>query len=294
MRQSNTRMEDGMHTMKPIADIGEHHRKTRHDKRRRLKLLSYNIQVGISTSRHFDYIAQSWKHFIPHTGRHENLKSIARLIRNFDIVGLQELDGGSFRTNYVNQTEYLAQAGGFRCWHDKINRNIGSLAKHSMGVLSKLESTSVSRHRLPSRIAGRGALVVEFGARPSSLALMLVHLSLGQKARLQQIDYLCDLVGRFDHVILMGDMNCQADSAEIQLLKTRTGLISSGSARPSYPSWNPTRRIDHILVSPTITIEETRVLNYAFSDHLPVAMMISLPESFEVGCEDHLTSRTAA
>jgi len=294
MRQSNTMVEDNMNIMKSMAGIGEYHRRTRNDKRRRLKLLSYNIQVGISTNRHFDYIAQSWKHFIPHTARHENLKSIARLIQDFDIVGLQELDGGSFRTNYINQTEYLAQAGGFRCWHDKINRNIGALAKHSMGVLSKLDSTSVSRHRLPGRIAGRGALVVEFGLKPASLALMLVHLSLGQKARLQQIDYLCDLVGQFDHVILMGDMNCQDDSAEIQLLKTRTGLISSVSPMPSYPSWNPTRRIDHILVSPSIAIEETRVLDYAFSDHLPVAMMISLPEKCELGGEESLLCRTAA
>lgn len=283
-----------MHTLKSTADTGEHQRKPRGDKRRRIKLLSYNIQVGISTNRKFDYIAQSWKHFIPHPARHENLKSIARLIRDFDIVGLQELDGGSFRTNYINQTEYLAQAGGFRCWHDKINRNIGKLAKHSMGVLSRFESTSVSRHRLPGRIAGRGALVVEFGARPSSLALMLVHLSLGQKARLQQIDFLCDLVGQYDHVILMGDMNCQADSPEIQLLKARTGLISSAGARPSYPSWNPTRRIDHILVSPSIAIEDTRVLDYAFSDHLPVAMLIGLPERLDLGGDDDLDCRTAA
>lgn len=283
-----------MHTMKQPAGMGEHQSKTRDDNRRRLKLLSYNIQVGISTNRHLDYVAQSWKHFIPHNARHENLKSIAGLIRGFDIVGLQELDGGSFRTNYINQTEYLAQAGGFRYWHDKINRNMGSLAKHSMGVLSKLESTSVSRHHLPGRIAGRGALVVEFGARPFSLALMLVHLSLGKKARMQQIDYLCDLVAQFNHVILMGDMNCQADSAEMQQLRMRTGLISSGSARPSYPSWNPTRRIDHILVSPSIAIEETRVLDYAFSDHLPVAMMISLPETFEFGGEEQLLRRTAA
>lgn len=283
-----------MYTMQQHAGTGEHHRHKRAIQHERLKLLSYNIQVGISTSRGFDYVAQSWKHFIPHTGRHENLKHIAGLIRNFDIVGLQELDGGSFRTNFINQTEYLAQAGGFQCWHDKINRNIGNLAKHSMGVLSKLSSTSVSRHSLPGRIAGRGALVVEFGARRAQLALMLVHLSLGRKARMQQIDFISELARQFEHVILMGDMNCQADSEEIRLLKTRTGLRSSGSLRPSYPSWNPTRRIDHILVSPTIGIEKTRVLDYAFSDHLPVAMEITLPEGLEFGGDEYETCLTAA
>ncbi|HQP31791.1 MAG TPA: endonuclease/exonuclease/phosphatase family protein, partial [Deltaproteobacteria bacterium] len=117
----------------------------------------------------------------------------------------------------------------------------------------------------------------------------------GQKARMQQIDYLSELVGQYPHVVLMGDMNCQADSPEMQQLRTRTGLISSGCPIPSYPSWNPTRRIDHILVSPSIAIEETRVLNHAYSDHLPVAMMISLPESFELdGANDLPGCRTAA
>jgi endonuclease/exonuclease/phosphatase family metal-dependent hydrolase len=103
-----------------------------------------------------------------------------------------------------------------------------------------------------------------------------------------------EFVRQYDHVVLMGDMNSPTDSEEMRQLMTRTGLTSSRFAKPSYPSWNPTRRIDHILVSPSITIEETRVLDFTFSDHLPVAMMVSLPERLKLGDGEHLTCRKAA
>jgi len=251
---------------------------TGHSTRRiRLKLLSYNIQVGIMTKRRFDYIAHGWKHLIPHTRRSDNLKSIASLIREYDIVGLQELDGGSFRTNFINQTEFLAKEAGFQCWHDQINRNMGLVAKHSLGVLSRLESSQVNRHSLPGVLPGRGVLTVQFGSPHDPLVLMLVHLSLGRKARMKQVGFLCDLIVQYDHIILMGDMNCGADGEEMNILKSRTGLKSSDCSMASYPSWNPTRRIDHILVSPSLKIEKASVLDYPLSDHLPIAMEVSLP-----------------
>lgn len=283
-----------MMTVRRIPDIYQTERLNGRNRRTRLKLLSYNVQVGIATMRRLDYVAHCWKHFLPHTARQDNLRHIAALLQDFDIVGLQELDGGSFRTNFINQAEFLAREAGFQCWHEKINRNIGVVAKHSLGVLSRLHSTAVSRHKLPGGLPGRGALVVEFGPAHEPLALMLVHLSLGAKARKKQVEFLADIVRQYTHVILMGDMNCQLDSEEMSLLKRRTGLKASGCTMPSYPSWNPTHRIDHILVSSHIRIEHARVLNYPLSDHLPIAMEITLPSRLGLSADSNLTCRHAA
>ena len=50
----------------------------------------------------------------------------------------------------------------------------------------------------------------------------------------------------------------------------------------TFPSWSPQRNIDHILVTPTLQIDRVRVLNYSLSDHLPVSMDITLPESLHL------------
>lgn len=65
----------------------------------RLRLLSYNIQVGIGAKRYRDYVTDSWKHVLPHAQIYNNLGHIARAISDFDIVALQEVDAGSLRTS---------------------------------------------------------------------------------------------------------------------------------------------------------------------------------------------------
>lgn len=77
----------------------------------RLRLLSFNIQVGISTERYRHYLTRGWQHLLPHAGRATNLKRIGELLADYDLVALQEADGGSLRSGYVNQVEHLAQLG---------------------------------------------------------------------------------------------------------------------------------------------------------------------------------------
>ena len=45
-----------------------------------LRIMSYNIQVGISTKRPHHYLTHSWKHILPHTQRLTNLDRVARLM----------------------------------------------------------------------------------------------------------------------------------------------------------------------------------------------------------------------
>ena len=243
----------------------------------KLRLLSYNIHLGIATNRYHHYLTRSWGHILPYPQSLQNLGRIARLIRNFDVVGLQELDGGSLRSGFINQTEYLSDKADFPFKYPKVNRNMGMVAQHTMGVLSRFASIGVSMHSLPGIIRGRGALVVRFGDHNNSLDLVLVHLALGTRSRIKQINYLINLVKGCQHVILMGDLNCVADSKEMDLLSKNTGLRLPISKLPTYPSWNPKRHIDHILVSPSIQIDKVEVLNYPLSDHLPIAMEVSLP-----------------
>ena len=244
---------------------------------RRLKLLSYNIQAGIATNGYRHYLTHSWKHVLPCPKRLDNLDRIAKLIGGFDIVGLQEVDGGSLRSGFINQTEYLALSARFPYWYDQTNRNLGKFAQHSTGILSRLCPAEVTEVKLPGMIPGRGALTIRYGYGDDALILVIAHLALGRRARFRQMECIAEIISGYRHVIVMGDMNCVSDSREIDWLVKRTALREPTHNLPTYPSWRPTRNLDQILVSPTLKVTRIEALNYPFSDHLPIEMELDLP-----------------
>ncbi|MCK9530273.1 MAG: endonuclease/exonuclease/phosphatase family protein [Gammaproteobacteria bacterium] len=239
----------------------------------RLRLLSYNIQVGIDSVRPHHYVTKSWRHLLPHDQRFRNLDRIAQVLSGYDIVALQEVDAGSHRTGNINLTEYLAQQSEFAFWHHQLNRDLVGIARHANGLLSRLRPVEVTEYKLPGFIPGRGALLARYG----ELVVVLIHLALGQRTRLQQLEYIAEVVAEYEHVVLMGDMNCEPGSLEMQLLFRRTGLREPVEGMCTFPSWRPARNIDHILVSPTLEIAQCQVLNHALSDHLPIAVEIAIP-----------------
>ena len=243
----------------------------------RLRLLSYNIQVGISSTLPRHYLTKSWKHIFRARRRFENLDNIAQLLRGYDIVGLQELDAGSHRTGYVDLTEYLAQQADYPFWYHQLNRNYGPLAQHGNGFLSRLRPVEVTEHRLPSLIPGRGAMVARFGHGEESLAVIFVHLSLSRRARRNQLAFVRELANQHRHVVVMGDMNCSPTSAEMVELFRTSGLREPLEELQTFPSWRPQHHIDHILVSDGLQVSHCHVLNHAHSDHLPIAMEVILP-----------------
>lgn len=247
----------------------------------RIRVLSYNVQVGISANRFHHYFTNSWKHFLPYQGRLGNLDSVARFISGFDLVGLQELDAGSLRSQYVNLAQYLAERSEHPYWYSQTNRNLGRIAQHSLGLLSRFHPHTVVEHKLPGVIPGRGALEAHFGTEQGagSLVIMLVHLSLGRRARHMQMQYIAEVLRDHEHVVVMGDMNCPSHATEVQRLVRQTRLQEPLAARKTYPSWRPMHAFDHILVTPGLGVEQVDVYNVSYSDHLPVGVEVVVPDN---------------
>lgn len=255
---------------------------------RRLRLLSFNIQVGNSTQSYRHYLTRSWQHVLPHKGRAGNLDKIGDLLSDFDLVALQEADGGSLRSGYINQVKYLAQQGEFPYWYQQLNRNLGRLAQHSNGVLSRLRPTAIEDHPLPGP-AGRGAILVRFGTGPDALVVVVMHLALGTKVRTMQLSYIRELVSGYQHQVLMGDMNTNATDL-LQTSPLRDLGLLAPQMEATFPSWRPQRCLDHILLSPSLTLERVQVLDQPISDHLPVAVEIRLPGTVGVDALPVLSS----
>jgi len=200
-----------------------------------MRLLSYNIQVGIASTSLRSSIAMAWKHVFPHAQLYENLRRIAEVTNGFDIVALQEVDAGSFRSSFINQIEHLADKGDFPYWFHQTNREIGKITKHSNGLLSRYQPYEVNDYKLPGPIPGRGVMVVSYGTPENPLILLILHLALGTRSRRMQLEFVSEIVNHYEHVVVMGDLNCAPDSPELMYLLNTTNLVRSGTRPDDLP-----------------------------------------------------------
>ncbi len=254
-----------------------------------LRLLSWNIQCGIETQTTHEYFTRGWRHVLPHKASPSNLRRMAGLITNFDVVALQEVDGGSLRSGFLNQVEYLGDLAGFPYCHAQRTRNLAQLGQHGNGLLSRFPVQHLTEHRLPGLIPGRGAIEAHIGGGDQPLVIVVLHLSLGARGRGRQLRYIAQKVAHHRHVVVMGDMN--GDGVEVSAHLQAGGLPVQPMSQPplTFPSWNPSRSIDHILVTPSLTVQELEVLPYCYSDHLPIAMQIAINHDWQLGEPGHRT-----
>ena len=246
-----------------------------------LRLLSFNIHAGTSTDRFHHYVTQSWRQILPHSQRTENLDSIAGLVSDYDIVALQEADAGSLRSGFINQSHYIAGHSGMPYWFHQANRKLGTMTFTSNGFLSRFVPRAVEEHRLPGAIPGRGALVMRYGL-VEQLVFVVVHLALGRRARSQQLEYLARHLEGERHLVVMGDFNTDTSSAGVDAFCRALELEAPTADLPSYPSWQPQRAIDHILVSRGIDTSDACVVDVPMSDHCPVALNIRPPSRLDL------------
>lgn len=253
----------------------------------RLRLLTFNLQVGIQTSAYHHYLTRGWQHVLPHPKRQRRLDLISNILKRYDIVGLQEADGGSFRSGSINQVEYLAYQSGFPHHYQQLNRNLGRLAQHSNGLLSRLTPALVEEHRLPGTLPGRGAIHARYGSGPDALHVFVAHLALSQRGRKRQLNYLSEIIQPLRHVVVMGDLNCSFEQIQSHQRFRQSLALHPVQLPPSYPSWQPRRALDHILLSDSLHAERVQVLRRLFSDHLPIAIDVRLPDACQRQLDEH-------
>ena len=264
----------------PATLAATHHagEQSLHDGVRPLRFLSFNIQVGIGTAKYRHYFTKGWKHVLPHQGRTLNLERIAEVVAGYDFVALQEIDSGSLRSNYVNQVQFIADRARFPFWYTQLNRDLGPLAQHGNGLLSRVAPMEMQDHKLPGAIPGRGAIAVRLPYGDTSLLVVLLHLSLGERSRRLQLEYVRRLIDGEEHVVLMGDMNSHLSQLLFNSPLAGANLRPVGQVQPTYPAWRPLRALDHVLVSPRLTIRDYEVLDCQLSDHRPIAVTLDVAE----------------
>lgn len=247
-----------------------------------VRLIVYNIEYceGM-TGLWYDYL-KFWKIFFPPKGLDQRIVDHIKKLKP-DILALVEVDTGSFRskkdqvvffekklgmTNFVEKVKYPLQ-GWLKLFH-----YVPILNKQANAIIAKEKLSKVKYHVFHE---GTKRVVIEATIHvPKKVTLLLAHLALGKKTRIRQIEELINIVNKIKNpVILMGDFNTFNGEEEIKQLLKETHLhhrfkMGKMSQTLTEPAFHPSRRLDYVLTSKEIKVKNYKVLNFHFSDHLPL------------------------
>ena len=235
-----------------------------------MKFILYNIRYGTGK-----YLNQPFKHVRGYLSKsEEHIIKIGEFLSSYDadIVGLVEVDLGSYRANNKNQAEILGKILNsnhiyrHKYEDDSSMMKVPILKRQGNAFLSKLDSDEKFRYFQK----GMKKLIIEL--ETDEFVIFLVHLALGGKTRLHQIVELYDLMDQCDKpFIVAGDFNLFWGEEEISLFLKALNLKNANiNNKPTYPSWNPKKTLDFILYSDKIKIKSFDVLKCNLSDHLPL------------------------
>lgn len=237
-----------------------------------MRFLLYNIRYGGGIGRRF-HLPFPYSGYLKSTGR--NLKRIADFIKSEkpDIVGLVEVDSGSFRSGRKNQAKEIAEMlGHYHVYQSKYGvksflQKIPILNKQGNAFLTSRKVKAEKFHYFKK---GVKRLIIELELE--EVKIFLVHLSLKFKHRQLQLHFLESLVKKEKKpVIITGDFNVFRGDKELRLFLESTGLKSADiKKRPSHPSRLPKRQLDYIFHSSEIHITSFEIPKVKFSDHMPL------------------------
>jgi len=237
-----------------------------------MRFLLYNIRYATGTGERF-HLPLPYSGYLKPTTEH--LGRITEFILSLrpDIVGLVEVDSGSFRAGRRSQTVAIAETlGHYHVYRTKYAK--GSWAQQFPVLKNQgnafLTSKEIKNQKCHYFRSGIKRLVIELELE--DLTILLVHLSVKFRHRHYQLWELHSLIKQIRKpLILAGDFNVFRGAREVQLFLAATGLQNAnGKGLPTYPSWAPRRELDFILHSPEIRVRSLQIPEVELSDHLPV------------------------
>jgi len=237
-----------------------------------MRFLLYNIRYGAGIGAHF-HLPIPYAGYLKHSSA--NLDNIISFLEslNPDIIGLIEVDSGSYRTDRLCQAEIVAAQLGHNCIVESkygvasVANRVPILNKQSNGVLTNLE---ILKHQFHYFKEGMKRLVIE--VQLEQVTVFLVHLSLTFRKRQYQLERLYRIINKIEGpVIVAGDFNILWGNRELDLFLAATGLTSANcTGKPSHPSRSPRRLLDFILHSNELKASNFDIPSVMYSDHAPL------------------------
>ena len=231
-----------------------------------IRILSYNVRHFENDNKQLEY------------------NNIAKIIKslNADVVCLQEVDNKTKRSKGVDQIKEIATLTGM---HSAFSKSIDSQdGEYGNGMLSKEKAIETKQFALPGNEA-RSVLLSVF----KDYVVLSTHLSLEDYNRVQSIKTISEIVKEYEDkaVFLAGDLN-EGNLSSPFFNEVKKNWSIDSASKNTYPSPNPTKRIDFILSYTTNKIK-TQVTQSDVVYGLKEAKVPSASDHFPLFCDYKIT-----
>ncbi len=237
-----------------------------------MRFLLYNIRYATGHKKGYHVPLPFAGFFRPTSNRLIKIIDFFRSV-DPDIIGLVEVDSGSYRSGKHCQAQHIADTLNYahvvetKYANGSLAEKVPVLKKQSNAILTK---EKVLHHNFHYFEEGVKRLVIQ--AELEKIIVFIVHLSIKFRHRQHQLEHLHHLV-KLAHkpVIVAGDFNTFWGSRELELFLAATHLKNANfDNSPSHPSHSPHRQIDFILHSKEIQVSHFTMPDIQLSDHKPL------------------------
>jgi endonuclease/exonuclease/phosphatase family metal-dependent hydrolase len=248
-----------------------------------MRLLFWNIGYA----RHLDGSPKEWLQngyqvfFHPKKHQVQQLDRIVEVVKNIspDVFTYVEILTGAFRNQHFNQQHYLTEKLGCLTANAECKYNQGLLTQAPFHVGNANGTCAVSEARLEAAHLRSGGKTLVQKTILNDWVIFTVHLSLlfsTRKKQLEEVESMVMAVPESYNVVVCGDFNVLRGNAELEKFLLKTGLVLNANLHHTFPAYNPTFHLDHILYRLRgDTRASIEILPIVISDHRPVLCTFS-------------------
>jgi endonuclease/exonuclease/phosphatase family metal-dependent hydrolase len=214
-----------------------------------ITVMTYNIQQGVNVDGEKNY---------------DNQLAIIQAV-NPDIIGLQECDTARMTHGNSDVVRYFANRLNYYSFYGP--RTV--TGTYGTAVLSRFPIISAKTFFTYSSVDEIGTIEVQIRVGATVFNVYVNHPAGSDDAFLAHMQTLMDQIGVKTNVISMGDFNTEPDSIyyNMSVAVLKDAWVNASSSGVDGTSFDLSERIDHIFVSHSFIVTETRYLNYPASDH---------------------------
>jgi endonuclease/exonuclease/phosphatase family metal-dependent hydrolase len=220
-----------------------------------LRVLTYNIQQGYSEDGIKNY-----------QGQLDLIRSLSP-----DIIGLQESDTNRIAGGNADIVRYFADQLDMYSYYgpSPVTGTFG------IALLSKFPIEEVKTFYMYS--VSEQTATIEARIVSDEIEYLIYVTHLGNSGPIIQQEQFLEFLEGNKNIIAMGDFNFRPDTDQYQLtIDVLDDAYIKSQMRKDADQFDPSNRIDHIFVSPEVSVEEAAYILSAHSDHPAMLAVISL------------------